>query len=102
MSVPQQTALRIRLEIERLACALDERDLSMLSAMAQHIAAVAQKDGLTEIANVATTLERSSSGVADLESVLTLTNELLELCRSPQSLRLDPRPNAPVKSPTAA
>jgi diguanylate cyclase (GGDEF)-like protein/PAS domain S-box-containing protein/putative nucleotidyltransferase with HDIG domain len=48
MSVPQQTALRIRLEIERLACALDERDLSMLSAMAQHIAAVAQKDGLTE------------------------------------------------------
>ncbi len=90
LSVPQQTALRIRLEIERLACALDERDLSMLSAMAQHIAAVAQKDGLSEIASVATTLEHSATGVADLENVLKLTNELLELCRSPQSLGLQP------------
>ncbi|HEX8521234.1 MAG TPA: diguanylate cyclase [Tepidisphaeraceae bacterium] len=100
LSVPQQTALRIRLEIERLACALDERDLSMLGAMAQHIAAVAQKDGLSEIAGVANTLERTATGAADLESVLKLTNELLELCRSPQSLRL-PAENTTVKQTAA-
>ena len=86
LSVPQQTALRIRLEIERLACALDERDLSMLSAMASRIAAVAAKDGLPQIAEVATTLEKTASNQADLEGVLKLTNELLELCRSPQTL----------------
>jgi hypothetical protein len=86
LSVPQQTALRIRLEIERLACALDERDLSMLSAMAGRIAAVANKDGLPSIANVATTLEKTAGETADLEGVLKLTNELLDLCRSPQTL----------------
>src|SRR5688500_15338459 len=76
LSVPQQTALRIRLEIERLACALDERDLTMLSAMAGRIAAVATKDGLPTIATVATTLEKTAGGEADLEGVLKLTNEL--------------------------
>jgi hypothetical protein len=84
--VPQQTALRIRLEIERLACALDERDLSMLSAMASRVAAVAAKDGMPQIAEVATTLEKTASTQSDLEGVLKLTSELLELCRSPQSL----------------
>jgi diguanylate cyclase (GGDEF)-like protein/PAS domain S-box-containing protein/putative nucleotidyltransferase with HDIG domain len=86
LSVPQQTALRIRLEIERLACALDERDLSMLSAMAGRIAAVATKDGLPSIASVAATLEKTASDTPDLEGVLKLTNELLDLCRSPQTL----------------
>ncbi|HYO10706.1 MAG TPA: diguanylate cyclase [Tepidisphaeraceae bacterium] len=88
LSVPQQTALRIRLEIERLACALDDRDLTMLSAMANRIAAVATKDGLPQIADVATTLEKTAAGQAeaDLEGVLKLTNELLQLCRSQQSV----------------
>jgi putative nucleotidyltransferase with HDIG domain len=89
LSVSQQTALRIRLEIERLACALDDRDLTMLSAMASRISAVASKDGLPQIAEVASTLEKTASNQADLEGVLRLTNELLELCRSPQSL--DPK-----------
>jgi diguanylate cyclase (GGDEF)-like protein/PAS domain S-box-containing protein len=86
LSVSQQTALRIRLEIERLACALDERDLSMLGAMANRIAAVATKDGMPQIASVATTLEKTASAQNDLEGVLKLTNELLELCRSSHSL----------------
>jgi hypothetical protein len=86
LTVPQQTALRIRLEIERLACALDERDLSMLGAMAGRISAVAAKDGLPKIASVAASLERSVETQGDLEEVLNMTNELLELCQSPQSL----------------
>jgi putative nucleotidyltransferase with HDIG domain len=104
LSVPQQTALRIRLEIERLACALDDRDLSMLSAMANRIAAVATKDGLPQIATVATTLEKTASAQTDLEGVLKLTNELLGLCRS--SHTLDPQrmgsPQAPTKTEQAA
>lgn len=86
LAVPQQAALRIRLEIERLACALDDRDLTMLGAMAGRIAAVAKKDGLPSIASVATSLERTATTEQDLEGVLKLTNELLDLCRSPQSL----------------
>jgi putative nucleotidyltransferase with HDIG domain len=89
-SVPQKTALRIRLEIERLACALDERDLSMLTAMAGRVAAVANKEGLPQIASVARTLERTAGDEhRDLEGILKLTNELLELCRSPQSLDVE-------------
>jgi putative nucleotidyltransferase with HDIG domain len=104
MSVPQQTALRIRLEIERLACALDDKDLSMLSAMAQHIAAVANKDGLPKIAEVATSLEKTANEQSDLEGVLKLTNELLQLCRSPQHLeaaRLGGKTSEPMKLPAA-
>ncbi|MEA2734516.1 MAG: hypothetical protein QOE14_967, partial [Humisphaera sp.] len=85
-TVPQKSALRIRLEIERLACALDERDLSMLTAMAGRVAAVANKEGLPEIAQVATTLEKQAANHQDLEGILKLTNELLSLCRSQQSL----------------
>jgi putative nucleotidyltransferase with HDIG domain len=93
-TVSQKTALRIRLEIERLACALDERDLSMLTAMAGRVAAVAAKDGMSEIAEVATMLEKSASEHADLEGILRLTNELLELCRSRQSLDVSSLGNA--------
>jgi HD-GYP domain-containing protein (c-di-GMP phosphodiesterase class II) len=103
VKMPQQMALRIRLEIERLACAVEERDMAMLTAMAGHIAAVAAKDGLPEIAGVASTLERSASIEKDLEGVLKLTNELLALCRSPQSITGAPAlPRASVKTQPAA
>src|SRR5439155_21759284 len=85
-AVPNKAALRVRLEIERLACALDDQDLTMLTAMAGHIAAVASKDGLPQIAQVATSLQKSASEQTDLEPILKLTNELLELVRSPQVL----------------
>jgi hypothetical protein len=85
-TMSNKTALRVRLEIERLACALDDQDLTMLTAMAGHIAAVAAKDGLGQIAQVATSLQKSAGEHADLEGILKLTNELLELARSPQSL----------------
>jgi hypothetical protein len=62
----------------------------MLSAMASRIAAGRAKDGLPQIADVATTLEKTASNQADLEGVLKLTNELLELCRSPQTLDTTP------------
>jgi hypothetical protein len=81
-----RTALRVRLEIERLACALDDQDLGLLKAMASHIKAVASKDGLPQIATVAESLEKSAAEQTDLEGILKLTNELLELARSPQSL----------------
>jgi hypothetical protein len=58
----------------------------MLTAMAGHIAAVAAKDGMPQIAQVATSLQKCGGADADLEGILKLTNELLELARSPQSL----------------
>ncbi len=104
VSLPQRTALRIRLEVERLACALDERDLSMLTAMAGRVAAVANKEGLPQIAKVASTLERTAGDEhRDLEGILKLTNELLALCRSAQTLDVDKFAAAPVTTmPMAA
>ena len=51
-----------------------------------HISAVASRDGLPEIAKLASTLEHSASVEKDLEGVLKLTNDLLALCRSPQKV----------------
>jgi putative nucleotidyltransferase with HDIG domain len=103
--VSNRTALRVRLEIERLACALDDQDLGLLKAMASHIKAVANKDGLPQIATVAASLEKSAAEQTDLEGILKLTNELLELARSPQSLDASQfnskrnRPERGVKQP---
>ena len=58
----------------------------MLTAMAGRIAAVALHDGLPEIAGVAANLEKTADARGDIEEVLRMTNELLELCRSPQSI----------------
>jgi len=86
LTLPQQSALRIRLEIERLACALDEQDLSQLTAMATRISAVAEREGMPAIAATAASLASAADSAPDLEAILKTTNELLALCRSPQSL----------------
>jgi hypothetical protein len=41
---------------------------------------------MPQIAQVATNLQKCGGEQADLEAILKLTNELLELARSPQSL----------------
>ena len=81
----QAKALRIGLDIERLACAMEARDISLLSAMAGRLVDDATRIGLPEIAEVAGNLKQSTVSDLDTTKLMEYTNELIELCRSHQS-----------------
>lgn len=76
------TALRIGLDIERLATALDAQDMAQLSEMAKHLSMIATQLDLSEIATMASQIKNECDSDYDLEEVLTRTRELLELCHS--------------------
>jgi diguanylate cyclase (GGDEF)-like protein/putative nucleotidyltransferase with HDIG domain len=85
LAVSKHTALRIGLQIERLAGALDAQDFPNLAAMASRLAATASQEGVPEIARLASELEACASADPDLMTVVKMTTDLLELCRSTQS-----------------
>ena len=74
----------IRLDVERLACAVEARNISMLSELAKRVAAAAGDDGLLQVADTAMELQKSATGNGDPEQITRLTDELLKLCRSNQ------------------
>ena len=90
LAVSKQTALRIGLQMERLASALDSRDYSNLSAMAGRLSATATKEGVPEIAELAAELEKCAATDPDLVTVVGLTTDLLDLCRATQKSYLVP------------
>lgn len=85
LAVSKQTALRIGVQIERLAGALDSQDFPNLSAMAGRLAATAASEGVGEIAELAAELEKSAAAEPDLISIVQMTTDLLKLCRSTQN-----------------
>ena len=89
LAVSKQTALRIGVQIERLAGALDSQDFPNLSAMAGRLASTAKNDGVPEIAELAAQLEKSAGSDPDLLTIVAQTTELLKLCRSTQTSYLD-------------
>jgi hypothetical protein len=84
-SVNPHTALMIRLDVERLACAVEAKNVSMLTELAKRVAAAAGEDGLQQVAECATELERCATGQGDPEQIGRLTEDLLKMCRSSQS-----------------
>jgi diguanylate cyclase (GGDEF)-like protein/putative nucleotidyltransferase with HDIG domain/PAS domain S-box-containing protein len=86
--VSKQTALRIGLEIERLACALDAQDIFGLAALAGRLKTTATKYGVPQIAELAEQLQQSATDEPDLIYLVQLTNDLLNLCRSTQNAYL--------------
>jgi hypothetical protein len=85
LAVSKQTALRIGLQIERLAGALDAQDFPNLAAMASRLSATASQEGVPEIAELSTELQACAATDPDLMTVVKLTTDLLQLCRSTQS-----------------
>jgi diguanylate cyclase (GGDEF)-like protein/PAS domain S-box-containing protein len=85
LAVSKQTALRIGLQIEQLAGALDAQDFPNLAAMASRLSATASQEGVPEIAQLSLELEACASADPDLMTVVKLTTDLLQLCRSTQS-----------------
>ncbi|HEV3256884.1 MAG TPA: diguanylate cyclase [Gemmataceae bacterium] len=78
----KQTALRIGIQIEKLAGALDAQDFPTLTLMAGRLRAMAGEYGITQIAAVAAELEKAALANHDRAELVQLTIDLLELCRS--------------------
>ena len=72
---------RVREQAERLAMALEAHDLSLLRSMAGRMVAAADRDGLGDVARVASGLERSAAESSDVLDILRQVNELINLCR---------------------
>jgi len=83
-AVNAHTALMIRLDVERLACAVEAKNVSMISELARRVAAAAADDGLTQVAQCAGEIEKSTNGQGDPEQISRLSDDLLRLCRSSQ------------------
>src|SRR5262249_31817681 len=106
--VAKQTALRIGMQIEKLAQALDSRDLETLTAMAGRLHTTAGTQNVTEIAEAAGRLECSARDKPAWTDLVELTVNLLELCRSTYSSYLprtgpdeSPRSQAEFRGPSS-
>ena len=82
--VSKETALRIGIQIERLAVALDSRNLPDLEARAGRLKKTAGKYGIEQIALVAEKLEHAAGEDCELKELVDLATELLKLCRTTQ------------------
>lgn len=89
LAVSKQAALRVGVQMEQLATALDEQDFPNLAAMAGRLSATASREGIESIADLAADLQAAASSEPNLINVVALTTELLELCRSTQKSYLE-------------
>jgi diguanylate cyclase (GGDEF)-like protein/putative nucleotidyltransferase with HDIG domain len=87
-AVSKQTALRIGMEIERLAHSVDNRDITGLAALAGRLKATATKSGVAPIADLAARLEHLAANDPDLAALVRVTNDLMTVCRSTQKAYL--------------
>jgi diguanylate cyclase (GGDEF)-like protein len=82
LRVSKQTALKIGIQMEKLASALDANDTGSLALMAAHLSATAGACGIAPIAEVAATLEQAAARPTDRVRITQLTVDLLDLCRA--------------------
>jgi diguanylate cyclase (GGDEF)-like protein/PAS domain S-box-containing protein len=84
--ISARVALMIRLEVERLACAVEAQDVGLIAELGRRVATVAAADGLGLAVRSAEEVLRCVEGVVDWDRMVGLTNELLMICRSQQHL----------------
>jgi hypothetical protein len=99
MAVSKPAALKIGMQIEKLAQALDAGDTSSIHSMAGFLRATATANGIDTIAQVSGRLEESTADAnADPISVTELTLELLDLCRATYNSYLPQPEGEPAKA----
>ena len=81
----REVMLQLGLTSERLAAALDARDLETLIALAEHLHAVAMKHEWAEIAERASEINDAASADDGLGRILQSTHDILDLCQSAQN-----------------
>ncbi len=84
--------LSLGAQIERLADAMARQDVSGIGALASRMNLTAAKHGLGEVANTAEQLEAAVADNSDLVTLVALTSELMEICRSAQQAYLGDAP----------
>ncbi|MCP4341093.1 MAG: diguanylate cyclase [Desulfobulbaceae bacterium] len=91
----QVKALKIGLEIERLACAMEEHDIGLLAAITENIIESASSFEMPEIAELAINIKQAITADEDSMVIMEITNALLELCQSINPSPL-PKPKSSV------
>jgi diguanylate cyclase (GGDEF)-like protein len=82
VAVAKQTALRIGLQMEKLAAAVDAQDRQSLAAMAGYLRANACEHDIESLARAAAQLEQAAQTDCPWPELLQLTINVLEQCRS--------------------
>jgi diguanylate cyclase (GGDEF)-like protein/putative nucleotidyltransferase with HDIG domain len=85
LSPTQERWAQLSVEVERLASAVDARDMESLSAVAHRLGQAAAKMEIPVIADLAMRLHSASNVEHDLGKVLESVNEMLSLCHSAQA-----------------
>jgi diguanylate cyclase (GGDEF)-like protein/PAS domain S-box-containing protein len=90
--IPKQVAIQIGSQIERLADAVDRRDMDHLRLIASRLTKMATQNQVDSIATAANKLEQSIRGDEEAEwmNLLQQTNYLLECCRATQDIFITP------------
>jgi hypothetical protein len=83
--ISKSAALQIGLHIERLAEAVDARDLKQLSAVADRLGTTAAHVGIDAISQAAKEVAEFAGAEPELADVVQRTSELLDLCRATQN-----------------
>jgi diguanylate cyclase (GGDEF)-like protein len=82
LAISKQTALKVGVQIEKLANALDAGDHQSLASMAAYLNATATMHDVGPIAAVAARLEQSANAPTDRIAMTELAIELIDLCRA--------------------
>lgn len=88
VTMTKEVALRLGTQIERLAGAIDSRDFATLASLSEEVVLEANRCGFTALADVAKELRGLTEKQAAWPQVVALAHELLEVCRSAQSVYL--------------
>lgn len=92
LAISKQTALKIGVQIEKLAMAVDAEDLSSLTSLASQLKAMAAESKIGTIADAAAKLEQSAASKSNQMDLMELTIDLLEMCRRTQRSLLPATP----------
>jgi len=94
LAISKQIALKIGVQIEKLALAADVQDLTSLVAMASQLRDMANESGIGAIADAAAKLEQSAAANSNQMDLMELTIDLLEMCRQTQRALLPAIPRS--------
>lgn len=86
--VSKESALRIGLQLERLAETLDSQDLEGLNALVGRLHQTATQDDITELADQAQKLQEKILSDSDLLEIFSAANEMMQFCRETQKTYL--------------
>ena len=88
--VSRQAAIRVSTQIEELAKALDEQDLTAIEALSGRLQATAANSGAANVERLAARIHESVASSDNVSELFDLTMELTDLCRAAQRAQFTP------------